>query len=67
MANTKILINFRNKKVLHTKTSPGNEKYDHLIAIGYVCVGTFKPTKNDFFWNSPYFEPDDKYHKGKPE
>lgn len=60
--NTKIMVNFTKKKVIHTNEPVNSQGYEDLINGGYVQVGTMKGT-GQFFWNHNFFEPRAKYGK----
>lgn len=67
MPNTKILVHFQNKKVIHTEHHAGSTEYKYLISLGYEQVGTVKPLVNKgipevtCYWDPEYFKPNDKY------
>lgn len=70
MYNTKILVNFQTKKIIHTEHHAGSKEYKFLISKGYEQVGIIKIQYDGFtqvkstlkiYWGSEYFEPGDKY------
>jgi len=74
MPNTKILVNFKTQKVIHTEEHGGSDIYQSLIKEGYVKVGTMKVVLNKaasihdsrvfeigFYWENDYFDPKAKY------
>ena len=78
MPNTKILVNFKTKKCIHTEVHAGSREYQELIDRGYVNVGVIKlmVTRHEeiqmlslesikIFWDADYFEPQAKYIRPK--
>lgn len=76
MPNTKILVNFRDQKIIHTEAHAGSTEYVGLIKAGYVKVGTVKAVSLsdpyisqtfesviEAYWESDYFDPGAKYNK----
>lgn len=63
MPQAKIMVNFTNRKIIHTTENVGSPAYQELLRRGYLNVGNCKTGKEDtqFFWDSRYFDPRDKY------
>lgn len=59
--NTRIMVNFEERLIVHCNYHELSTEYKLLIAKGYVEVGKCYPSKNEFFWDSQYFNPPDKY------
>jgi len=63
--NTKIMVNFSARKIIHCKAAVGSKEYDRLLEKGYENVGTMKG-EGRFFWNDGYFDPRAKYDNNPP-
>ena len=72
MANFKIMVNWAEKKIIHTQERVGSEVYEGLKNNGYVKVGVVRPnppnqilttlpTDPTFFWDDKFFDPKAKY------
>lgn len=77
MIVTKVLVNWKDKKVIHTVKHRGSEPYNSLIAQGYEEVGVIKSKiveeggwDEDIpstsirvigFWKPEFFDPKAKY------
>jgi hypothetical protein len=64
--NTKIMVNFGDRKVVHTDAHSGSEEFQSLIRQGYVKTGTIRQAKTGeikVYWEPDYFEPRAKYIK----
>lgn len=59
--NTRILVNFKTKKIVHTRNHRGTPQYQALINNGYEYVGDLKANTGLFFWLPHYFEPQSKF------
>lgn len=64
MKNARIMVNFTEKKVVHTESHAGTKEYQDLMKNGYINVGIFKPITGQFFWKDEFFDPAAKYPKG---
>lgn len=73
--NTKVMVNWKEKKIVHTTSRVGSEEYENLCKKGYEKVGTVKPvfarhtngleldTNPKFFWDDKFFDPKAKYNR----
>lgn len=62
------MVNFEDKKVIHTECHAGSREYQELIKKGYIKVGVCKVIEDDstvkkvnFYWDPEFFNPYDKY------
>jgi hypothetical protein len=58
------MVNFSDRKVIHTTVQVGSKEYESLVLRGYVKVGVLKVARTEFiplFWDAEYFEPRAKY------
>jgi hypothetical protein len=62
------MVNFSDKKIIHTGSHVGSKEYETLVMRGYTRVGVFKASTANvpIFWDAEYFEPRDKYLHQKP-
>lgn len=64
MHNIKIMVNWKEQKIIHTETHVGTKEYNQLCDKGYIRVGVIKvPEKsvNNIFWDDAFFDPSTKY------
>lgn len=59
--NTRILVNFKSKKIIHSNHSLISDEHKHLLSKGYIPVGLIKADNPKIYWDKEFFEPQDKY------
>lgn len=61
--NTKILVNFESRKIIHTTAHAGATEFKKLIESGYEPVGVIKVEDPKIYWKDEFFDPQAKYIK----
>ena len=72
MVTTKILVNWKTKKIIHTNEHRGSTEFKGFLEKGYEDAGSIKSSivgldigtvEVKAYWNAEYFDPEAKYPK----